>query len=96
MSTPEDGIGAWSGHFTPARRYDRGGLCGRLIAAARFLSFEFFASRTRTVMTLKKSPRKNHSHALRPVLCAHSAQKAPKRNKATPSSDRCTGSGAIR
>ncbi len=29
-------------------------------------------------MTLKTSPRKNHSQAFLPVFCAHSAQKAPK------------------
>ena len=46
--------------------------------------FEFLYSKTSTVMTLKKSPRKNQSQGFRPVRWAQSAQKAPKRNRVAP------------
>src|ERR1017187_1777951 len=49
-----------------------------------FLSFAFLRSMTNTVMTLKNMPRKNQSHGLRPVFCAHKAQRAPQTNTATP------------
>ena len=49
-----------------------------------WMSFEFFANRTRIVIALPIKPRKNHSHALRLVFCAHNAQNAPQRKAAPP------------
>ena len=55
----------------------------------RSMSSEFFTNRTRTVTIEKNRPRKNHSHALRPVFWAQSAQTAPNRNKTKPASPTC-------
>src|SRR5271157_2270463 len=55
------------------------------IGRRRLRSPEFFARSTRTMITLKISPKKNHNHAFRLVFCAHKAQKAPNRNSTPPS-----------
>ena len=68
-----------------ARRVTRGVLVAGYLSVIgtdvllASLSPEFFESSTSTVMMLSHAPRKNQSHAFRPLFCAQSAQKVPKR-----------------
>ncbi len=48
------------------------------------MSFAFFVSKKKIVMTEKNSPRKNQSQLLLPVFCAQSAQKAPNKKTEPP------------